>query len=487
MTAPTKHHLIIGDCTKTKKILDLPAIDLLVTSPPYFNAPFDYDKLFQNYETFLDMIAKFGELYFKALSPGGIFSLNIDDMLIKGIKYPIISDVMKIFLNIGYKLKGKIIWRKPEGYIRISRRSGVLLQNPYPMYYYPDNLLEIILIFQKTFQTKLTSNKTTNFEDIWEITNVLPLKGRLETDIAAFPDELPKKLIKIFTKEGSWVCDPFLGSGTTMKVARELKRHSIGVEILEKLLPIIRKKSGFTSENLSNYFGSDQLIIENLLKEERIAENKQQKHISNHSFLSQALKEYKSPNNDYKHHLLLLDCRNIPKIALHAEFTKLLDDLFPGRILAVLFESLNNSGDKVTLNQLFDLVMQHGLRLRDKITVQHQPEGKWEVINQFTSKIVFHHCYYEILLFQKGKFDYKSKSKQEKQDCLIDKKQFQEEKWYLTLWDFRNRPRKKCDHIVSRRLLELFLFNDEVVGSNISKINCPKRRFTLDYYTLIQS
>ncbi len=325
MTAPTKHHLIIGDCTKIKKILDLPAIDLLVTSPPYFNAPFDYDKLFQNYETFLDMIAKFGELYFKALSPGGIFSLNIDDMLIKGIKYPIISDVMKIFLNIGYKLKGKIIWRKPEGYIRISRRSGVLLQNPYPMYYYPDNLLEIILIFQKTFQTKLTSNKTTNFEDIWEITNVLPLKGRLETDIAAFPDELPKKLIKIFTKEGSWVCDPFLGSGTTMKVARELKRHSIGVEILEKLLPIIRKKSGFTSENLSNYFGSDQLIIENLLKEERIAENKQQKHISNHSFLSQALKEYKSPNNDYKHHLLLLDCRNIPKIALHAEFTKLLE------------------------------------------------------------------------------------------------------------------------------------------------------------------
>ncbi|MHA2247343.1 MAG: DNA-methyltransferase [Candidatus Hodarchaeales archaeon] len=487
MTVPTKHYLIIGDCTKTKKILDLPAIDLLVTSPPYFNAPFDYEKLFQNYESFLEMIAKFGELYFKALRPGGVFGLNIDDMLIEGIKYPIISDVIKIFLNIGYKLKGKIIWRKPEGYIRISRRSGVLLQNPYPMYYYPDNLLEIILIFQKAFLAKLTSIKTTFFEDIWEITNVLPLKGRLETDIAAFPDELPKRLIKIFTKEGSWVCDPFLGSGTTMKVARELKRHSIGVEILENLIPIIRKKSGFTSENLSNYFGSDQLIIENLLKEERVAENKQQKHISSHSFISQALKGYKSLKNDYKHHFLLLDCRNIPKIALHTEFTKLLDNLFPGRILAVLFESLNNSGDNTTLNQLFDLVMQHGLRLRDKITVQHRPEGQWKVINQFASKIVFHHCYYEILLFQKGKFDYKSKSKQEKQDCLIDKKQFQKEKWYLTLWDFRNRPRKKCDYIVSRRLLELFLFNDEVVGSNISQINCPKRRFTLDYYTLIQS
>jgi DNA modification methylase len=94
-------------------------------------------------------------------------------------------------------LKGKIIWRKPEGYIRISRRSGVLLQNPYPMYYYPDNLLEVILVFQKMPPLEPTNGKISYNHDIWEITNVLPLKGRLESDIAAFPDDLPKKLIKI--------------------------------------------------------------------------------------------------------------------------------------------------------------------------------------------------------------------------------------------------------------------------------------------------
>ncbi|MFX1282002.1 MAG: DNA-methyltransferase [Promethearchaeota archaeon] len=484
MTTPTKHHLVIGDCTKATKILDFPAIDLLVTSPPYFNAPFDYNELFHNYETFLDMINNFGELYFKVLTPGGIVGLNIDDMLIEGIKYPIISDIIKIFSTLGYHLKGKIIWKKPEGYIRISRRSGVLLQNPFPMYYYPDNLLEVILIFQKPPYRNLPSNKTVHSEDIWEITNVLPLKGRLETDIAAFPDELPKKLINMFTTEGSWICDPFLGSGTTMKVARELRRHSIGVEILENLLPIIRRKSGFTSENLASYFDSDQLIIDNLQID---TEHKKDtiKRVSNHSLLPQALKEHISTKCKFKHHLLLLDCRNISKDVFDESLSELLENLYPGRIMLVLFESLNNSSENLALNQITDHIMRHGLRLRDKITVQHQPEGNWEVTSRFKSKIVFYHSYYEVFIFQKGKFNYKSKSKMEKQDCLINKDRFQKEKWYLTLWDFRNQLRKKCDSIVISRLLELFLFNDEIVCTNIKQISCSNRRFIIEYITLI--
>lgn len=49
----------------------------------------------------------------------------------------------------GFRYRDKIIWRKPEGYIRISRRSGVLIQHPYPMYFHPDNIYEEIIIFQK--------------------------------------------------------------------------------------------------------------------------------------------------------------------------------------------------------------------------------------------------------------------------------------------------------------------------------------------------
>ncbi len=485
MPAPTKHHLLIGDCTKAESILDLPAIDLLVTSPPYFNAPFDYDELFPNYASFLEMISNFAELYFRTLKPGGIAAINIDDMLIAGIKYPIISDTIKIFSSIGYQLKGKIIWKKPEGYIRISRRSGVLLQNPYPMYYYPDNLLEVILLFQKPSENRIEGNKKLFFEDIWEITNVLPLKGRLETNIAAFPDDLPLKLIKAFSEKETWICDPFLGSGTTMKVAREHGRHSIGVEILEELVPVIRKKSGFTPENLKNYFDSDQLIIQDLQTDETKDKKDKNYQSKSRTFLSQALNIEHLTKTNYRYQLLLMDCRNILKIVFKTEFSKLLNELYPGRILVVLFDSLDDSKNNVSLNQLADYIMQHGLRFRDKITVQYQPEGQWEVITNFKSKVIFHHCYYEVLLFQKGKFEYKTKSKQEKQACLIDKDQFQKEKWYLSLWDFRNHPKNHCDSIVVTRLLELFLYNDEVIGSNIRNILCPKRRFTSKYFSLI--
>lgn len=482
MKEKTKHYLFIGDCTKAEKIFDLTAIDLLVTSPPYFNAPFDYDELFQNYETFLEMIKNFGKFYFQALKPEAIFALNIDDMLVKGIKYPIISDSIKIFSDIGYVLKGRIVWRKPEGYIRISRRSGVLLQNPYPMYFYPDNLLESILVFQKPPLKNHTSDDISFDQDIWEITNVLPLKGRLEADIAAFPDELPAKLIKAFTKEGSWICDPFLGSGTTMKVARRMHCHSIGVELLEKLVPIIRKKVGFSTHDLNHYLDSDQLFVENLQVLKRSAKLKDD--TSSYSLLYHVLKSEKMPENNFKFHLLVLDFRKNEKTSLRSNLSKAICQLFPGRVVVAFFDPLSKKGNNITLNQITDYFLLHGLRLRDKITIQHQPQGHWDVKTQYGSKVVFHHCYYEVLIFQKGKFNYKSKTEKEKQACLIDKEQFQREKWYLTLWDFRKHPRSVCDPIVITRILELFLYNEEVVYSNIKRMTCPKRTFNLKYLAL---
>ena len=79
---------------------------------------------------------------------------------------------------------------------------------------------------------------------LWEMTNVLP-GSPLEKNIAAFPDELPYRIIKLFSYMGEIVLDPFLGSGTTMKIARKLKRHCIGYEIIRDLEKTIRIKTGF--------------------------------------------------------------------------------------------------------------------------------------------------------------------------------------------------------------------------------------------------
>jgi DNA modification methylase len=257
----TFHKLIIGNCKSMEEISD-DSIHLMLTSPPYFNAPFDYKGLYDNYEQYLELLNHVAKEIYRVLKQGRIAVLNIDDMLVNGEKFPIVSDVTKIFQNAGFRYRDRIIWKKPDGYLRISRRSGVLLQNPYPMYFYPDNLLESILIFQKgrfdyrSIPEEVKEASKINIKEfldnkwymtLWEMTNVLP-GSTLEKEIAAFPEELPYRIIKLFSYVGETVLDPFAGSGTTMKVARFLGRNSIGIEIKKSLIPIIKKKLGFEGQ-----------------------------------------------------------------------------------------------------------------------------------------------------------------------------------------------------------------------------------------------
>lgn len=257
----TKHRLIIGSSESMAEIND-ESIQLIVTSPPYFNAPFDYKELYSTYDHYLSMLENVAKESFRVLSPGRIFALNIDDMLVNGEKFPIVADATRIFLDAGFRYRDRLIWKKPDGYLRISRRSGVLLQNPYPMYFYPDNLLESIIIFQKgkfdystiPKEIKISSQIDRKmfqekkwYMTLWEMTNVLP-NSKLEKDIAAFPEELPYRIIKLFSYVGETVMDPFAGSGTTMKVARNNGRNSVGIEMKEELIPTIREKIGFGSQ-----------------------------------------------------------------------------------------------------------------------------------------------------------------------------------------------------------------------------------------------
>jgi len=136
----------------------------------------------------------------------------------------------------------------------------------------PDNIQESILIFQKgrfdyshlqeldpksLSESKISINDYHNQEwylTVWKITNVLPLRKKLEKGIAAFPEEIPKRLIKLFSFFGETVLDPFLGSGTTMKVAQELGRSSWGYEIDLELKKTIKEKFDFNHPPTSRLF-----------------------------------------------------------------------------------------------------------------------------------------------------------------------------------------------------------------------------------------
>jgi DNA modification methylase len=255
----TVHRVVFGNCRTMKEIHD-ESVQLMVTSPPYYNAPFDYPNLFKDYDEFLELIDHLSRDLYRVLAPGRVACFVTDDMLVKGEKYPVVADITRLMLDAGFRYRDRIVWVKPKGYVRISRRSGVVIQHPYPMYYYPDNIQESILIFQKgrfdyshlkELDAKSLSESKISIDDyhnqewyltVWNITNVLPLGRRLERGIAAFPEEIPKRLIKLFSFFGETVLDPFLGSGTTMKVAQELGRSSWGYEIDLELRKVIKEK-----------------------------------------------------------------------------------------------------------------------------------------------------------------------------------------------------------------------------------------------------
>ncbi len=264
----TWHKIIFGDCRRMTEVYD-ESVHLMITSPPYYNAPFDYPGLFAGYEEFLEMLREFSRELYRVLAPGRIAVFVTDDMLVDGEKYPVVADITSIMRDAGFRYRDKIVWRKPEGYTRISRRSGLMVKHPYPMYFYPDNIQESILIFQKgkfdynyvrALPPEVVKNSRIDigefqrarwFLTVWEITNVLPFEGRVEKGVAAFPEEIPNRLIRLFSFIGETVLDPFLGSGTTSKAARALGRNSIGYEIDLELLSVIKQKLNCDQLSLS--------------------------------------------------------------------------------------------------------------------------------------------------------------------------------------------------------------------------------------------
>ncbi len=105
----TWHKIVIGDARKMEEI-ESGTVHLMITSPPYFNAPFDYKGFFKDFDEFLKLMEDVAEETYRVLSKGRIACVNCDDMLVNGEKYPIVADVTKIFMRAGFKYRDKIIW-----------------------------------------------------------------------------------------------------------------------------------------------------------------------------------------------------------------------------------------------------------------------------------------------------------------------------------------------------------------------------------------
>lgn len=253
----TYHKIIIGDARRMEELSNS-SVHLIITSPPYWQLK-DYGienqiGFNQTYEQYINSLNLVWKECFRVLQPGCRLCINIGDQFARSVYYgrykviPIRTEIIKFCETIGFDYMGAIIWQKPT---TMNTTGGATVMGSFP---YPRNGIirldyEFILVFKKpgnppkvTKEIKEASKLT---KDEWDkyFSGHWDFNGERQTEhLAMFPEELPKRLIKMFSFVGETVLDPFLGSGTTTLAAKNLGRNSIGYEINKNFLHIIRKK-----------------------------------------------------------------------------------------------------------------------------------------------------------------------------------------------------------------------------------------------------
>ena len=260
--------ILLGDSKIVlKQELKDNSIDLIVTSPPYA------DRRKQTYggvkpEEYLDWFLPISEELLRVLKPTGTFILNIKEKAEKGERHTYVIELILALRKQGWLWTEEFIWHKRNSYPgkwpnRFRDSWERLLQfnkeKKFDMY---QNAVKIpVGDWTKSRLNNLSNadkerdsakngsgfgKNVSNWigrETVYP-TNVLHLATECNNKqhSAAFPSSLPEWFIKLFTKENDWVLDPFVGSGTTLKVARKMRRNSIGIDIVPEYIEMIKLK-----------------------------------------------------------------------------------------------------------------------------------------------------------------------------------------------------------------------------------------------------
>ena len=272
---PNQATIILGDSRSMSEIADS-QIDLVVTSPPYWHlkdygmpGQIGYGQSLHEYLCSLYLVWK---ECFRVLRPGSRLCVNIGDQFARAIIYgrykviPLHAEIISQCEKIGFDFMGSIIWQKKTT-MNTSGGATVMGSFPYP----PNGIVELdyeyIHIFKKPGKNKQVSKEIKEASRLtkeeWKqyFAGHWVFKGAKQIDHEAmFPDELPRRLIRMFSFVDDIVLDPFLGSGTTVKVALEQGRKAFGYEINHSFIELIKEKLGLA--NSLPGLGKDVKIVE---------------------------------------------------------------------------------------------------------------------------------------------------------------------------------------------------------------------------------
>lgn len=262
-----KTDLYLGDCKTELKNLPDNSVDLIFTSPPYA------DQRKNTYggvhpDKYVDWILPITDQLLRVLKPTGSFVLNIKERVVNGERSTYVMELILAMRKQGWLWTEEYMWHKKNCYPgkwpnrfrdsweRLLHFNKDKKFNMYqeevmvPMGDWAKNRLKNLSDTDKTRdESKVGSGFGKNISnwldrDMAYPTNVLHLATECnnKNHSAAFPEGLPEWFIKLFTKEGDTVLDPFMGSGTTNFVANRMKRNSIGIEIVPEYYEMVKNE-----------------------------------------------------------------------------------------------------------------------------------------------------------------------------------------------------------------------------------------------------
>ena len=226
-------------------------ISLSVTSPPYHNAisyeshAKDSNKNYRNRYSldyandYMSMLNSVWNSTFEMLHSGGYLAVNVGSVLDNGYHYPLAEDILNELLrNSKWEFVRSIFWHKVTAGVK---RAGSVIQHPYPGYWHPNIMTEHIIIVRKPGPVRNPNSDVPKewLEPVWDLAPVPPRKI---DHPAPYPEEIPHRLIRMFTSPGEWVLDPFNGAGATSKAAFDLGRCALGFDIEKKYVSLSKKR-----------------------------------------------------------------------------------------------------------------------------------------------------------------------------------------------------------------------------------------------------